>query len=152
MLGLSGFVAALYLQPVDQVLKIDVLRGRQKLSFNVVAVLMRDPMDQLALVADPTKSHIGSLGILGLDFDDKLRSLLPSVRLATGVLVIGQAPSFDSVNTGLRPGDVVHSLNHTSVESVEQLKSTVAKLQPGDAVVLRIEREGRFQYLAFEME
>jgi hypothetical protein len=35
---------------------------------------------------------------------------------------------------------------------VEQLKSAVARLKPGDAAVLRIERRGQFQYLAFEME
>jgi hypothetical protein len=35
---------------------------------------------------------------------------------------------------------------------VEQLKSAVARLTPGDAAVLRIERRGQFQYLAFEME
>jgi len=39
-----------------------------------------------------------------------------------------------------------------AIESVEQLKSAVAQLKPGDAVVFQIERRGQFQYLAFEME
>jgi S1-C subfamily serine protease len=47
---------------------------------------------------------------------------------------------------------VIHSLNHTTIESVDQLKLAVAQLQPGDAAILRIERRGQFQYLAFEME
>ena len=152
MLGLPGFAAALYLHPPDQVLKIDVLRGTQKLSFDVAAVLARDRMDQLADVADPAKSHIGRLGIIGLSFDDQLRSLLPQVRIGMGVIVLGQTPSFNSVNTGLRTGDVIHSLNRTPVESVEQLRLAVAQLKPGDSAVLRIERQGQFQYLAFEMQ
>jgi serine protease Do len=152
MLGLPGFAAALYLHPPDQVLKIDVLRGTQKVSFNVPAVLARDRIDQLADVANPTKSHIGLLGIIGLSFDDELRSLLPDVRMGTGVIVVGQAPGFNSVSTGLRAGDVIHSLNRAPIESVEQLRSAVAHLKPGDAAVLRIERQGQFQYLAFEME
>jgi serine protease Do len=79
MLTLTQFAAALYLTP-DQVLKIDVLRGAQKLSFNVRAILVRDSMDQLADVSDPMKSRIEALGIFGLDFDKGLRSL-PDVRI-----------------------------------------------------------------------
>ncbi|MBV8573353.1 MAG: trypsin-like peptidase domain-containing protein [Acidobacteriaceae bacterium] len=147
-----AFTAALYQHPPDQVLKIEVLRGEKKLLFNVPAMLARDRMEQLADVADPIKSHIGPLGILGLDFNDDLRSLMPDARMGTGVVVIGQAPGFNSAHTGLRIGDVIHSLNRTAVESVDQLKSAVAQLKPGDAAVLRIERGGQFQYLAFEME
>jgi serine protease Do len=152
MLGLPGFVAALYLHPPDQVLKIDVLRGTEKLSFYVAGIEARDRIDQLADVADPTKSHIGLLGIIGLSLDDELRSLLPDVRMGTGVIVLGQAPGFNSVQSGLRAGDVIHSLNRTPVASVEELRNAVARLKPGDAAVLRIERQGQYQYLAFEME
>lgn len=69
-----------------------------------------------------------------------------------GVIVVGEAPGFNTVNTGLRAGDVIHSLNRTPVATVEQLRIAVAQLKPGDAAVLRIERQGQFQYLAFEME
>lgn len=121
MLSLTGLTAALYQHLPDQVLKIDVLRGTQKLSFNVPAVVVRDRMDQLADVADPTKSHIEPLGILGLTFDEDLRNLVPNVRIGTGVIVVGRAPGFNSVGTGLQPGDVIHSLNRTPIESVDQL-------------------------------
>jgi serine protease Do len=87
-----------------------------------------------------------------LNLDHKLRPLLPGVRLAEGVVVVAQAPGFDSVDTGLQLGDVIHALNRTSIESVQQLQSVVAQLKPGDAAVLRIERQGQFQYVAFEME
>lgn len=152
MLSLTGFDVALYQHAPDQAVKIDVLRGTRKLSFCIPGVLVRDRMDQLADVADPIKSQIEALGILGLDFNDKLYSLLPEVRITTGVIVIGQAPGLNSSHSGLRLGDIIHSLNRTPVESVEQLKLAVAQLKPGDAAVLQIERKGQFQYLAFEME
>jgi serine protease Do len=150
--GLSEFAAALYLHSPDQVLKIDVQRGKQRLSFEIPAIRVRDRIDQLADIADPAKSRIEALGILGLNLDQELNSLLPYLRLGRGVIVVGQAPGFNSVDSGLRPGDVIHSLNHTPIESVEQLRSVVAQLKPGDPAVLRIERQGQFQYLAFEME
>jgi serine protease Do len=152
VLGLAGFVKALYLHSPDEILRVDALRGTQKLSFEIPAVRVRDRIDQLADVADPVKNRIERLGIFGVTLDRELRSLLSDVRIARGVVVVGQAQGFNSVDTGLRPGDVIHSLNRTLIESVEQLQSGVAQLKPGDAAVLRIERQGQFQYLAFEME
>jgi S1-C subfamily serine protease len=150
--GLSGLAAALYLHPPNHVLTVDVMRGTEKLSFEIPAMRARDRIDQLAEVADPVKNRVERLGIFGLNLDHELLSLLPDVRIARGVIVVGQAPGFNSVDTGLRPGDVIHAINQTPTESVEQLQSLVAQLKPGDAAVLRIERQGQFQYLAFEME
>lgn len=150
--GLSGFVKALYLHPPEDVLRVDALRGTQKLLFEIPAVQARDRIDQLADVADPVKNRIERLGIFGVTLDRELRSLVSDMRIARGVVVVGQAQGFNSVDTGLRPGDVIHSLNRTPIESIEQLQSAVAQLKPGDAAVLRIERQRQFQYLAFEME
>lgn len=152
MLSLLGFTAALYQHSPEQNVKIDLLRGSRKLSMNVPPVVVNDGIDQLADIADPVKSHIGSLGILALDLDTRTRSLVPGVRASGGVIVIAQARGFNSVNTGLRPGDVIHSLNQTEIQSLEQLKSTLAQLKPGAPAVLQVERRGQYQYLAFEME
>jgi S1-C subfamily serine protease len=54
--------------------------------------------------------------------------------------------------SGLQTGDIIHALNTTSVDSVENLRSVVRDLKPGTAVVLQIERDGGLRYLAFEME
>jgi S1-C subfamily serine protease len=151
IVGLHEFTASLYLHPPQQVLPVDVLRGMEKRSFTVSALRAHDT-GAFGSAPDLTKSHVQPLGILGLDVDEKLRALLPHVRMDTGIMVIGRAPGFDSVDAGLRVGDVIHSLNGTSIESVAQLKSAVAQLKPGDSVVLRIERLGQFQYLAFEIE
>ena len=55
-------------------------------------------------------------------------------------------------DTGLQAGDIVHQLNITSIESVDALRSAVAKLKPGDPVVLQVEREDGLTYVSFEME
>jgi serine protease Do len=109
-------------------------------------------MNHFANLVDPAKNYIEPLAVLALDFSDELHSLLPNVRIGTGVLVVGRAPGFNSASTGLLPGDVIHSLNRTPIASIEQLKSALAQLKSGDAAVLRIERQGQLQYLAFEME
>jgi hypothetical protein len=43
-------------------------------------------------------------------------------------------------------------MNRTPVESVEGLRQAVLAVKSGTPVVLQIERQGRLNYLAFEME
>jgi serine protease Do len=151
VMSLTAFTVALYQHPPQQVVEVDLLRGSQKLSFALPDFLAWDRPNQFGDVTDPAQSHIERLGILGLDFD-RVRPLLPGGRMDTGVLVLGQAPGFDSVDTGLRAGDVIHRLNRTPIASVAQLKAAVADLNRGNAVVLRIERLGQFHYLTFELD
>ena len=151
-LSLIGFTAALYQHPSNQVLRVDVLRRAEKLSFRVSGVPVHDRTEWLAALTDPMKSRVDRLGVLSLAVDDSVRSLLPAMRVSNGVLVLERAWSFDSVETGLQAGDVIHSLNRSPIKSIEQLKSAVAGVKRGDSVVLHIERMGQFQYLAFEME
>jgi len=56
------------------------------------------------------------------------------------------------VESGLEPGDVIHAVNGTSITSMEALRSAIEALRDGSAVVLQIERQGKLQYLSFEME
>jgi len=152
VLGLPGFVAVLYQHRPNKEIRIAVLRGTQKLIFKVAPVLVHDPLDQLADVADPISSQINPLGILAVDFDDQVRLMLGYVRLAAGVVVAGKEQEPNSIETGLLQGDIIHTVNRTPVTSVEQLRSAVSQLRTGDPVVLYIERKGQFQYLAFELE
>jgi len=48
-------------------------------------------------------------------------------------------------------GAVIHAINTLRAVSVDAFQSAVKELAPGD-VVLQIERDGRFQYVAFEIE
>ena len=54
--------------------------------------------------------------------------------------------------SGLQTGDIIHSVNQTSVDSLTSLRAAINGIKPHDSVVLQIERGGGFQWLAFEME
>jgi S1-C subfamily serine protease len=56
------------------------------------------------------------------------------------------------VNTGLETGDIILAIARTPLQSSSQFLETVRPLRSGDAVVLQIERNGKLQYLAFEMD
>lgn len=152
VVSLMEFAAALYQHPRDELLEMAALRGDGRVSLEVSCLPARDLTDVLGAARDPARSRVAALGILGLDVNDKVRSAMPDLRVGAGVLVIGHARSFDSVETGLLTGDVIHAVNRMPVDSVEQLRSRVGRLQPGDSAVLTIERMGLFQYMAFEMD
>lgn len=149
---LPSLSAALYLHRLDQVLKLEILRGQERKTLYVPAIEHRDHMDQLLDAADPEKSLIPRLGVLAIDLTSDLKSELSSLRIPSGVIVIGRAADLIMPDTGLQAGDVIHALNTTTIDSMQTLRDTVGALKIGDPVVLQIERDGGLMYVSFEME
>jgi serine protease Do len=149
---LPAFTSALYLHPLDESLKLEVLRGSERKILNIVALEMKDPMDALPDLANSRDNLVNRLGILGLDLNEHLRSELGNLRNGSGVVVVARVADFSSAATGLETGDVIHSVNQTSVDSLTSLRATLRQIKPHDPVVLQVERNGGLQWLAFEME
>jgi serine protease Do len=144
--------SALYLHRLDQVLKLEILRGDQRKTLYVPAIEHRDQMDQLFDAADPDKSLVPRLGILATDITGDLRNLIGTLRISSGVIVLGRAADLITPDTGLQTGDVIHALNTTSITSMDALRAAVLTLKTGDPVVLQVERSDGLTYLSFEME
>jgi serine protease Do len=149
---LPSLTSALYLHRIDEVLKLEILRGTEKKILYVPAIEHHDPMDILLDAANPENSLIPKLGILAVGITPELQPQLGSLRLPTGVLVVGRAADLILADSGLQAGDVVHRLNTISIDSLDGLRAGVHDLKTGDPVVLQVEREGGFMYLSFEME
>jgi len=149
---LPSLSSALYLHRIDQVLKLEILRGGEKKILYVPAIEHHDQMDQLLDAANPQNSLIPRLGILGVDLTPDLRSQLGSLRVPSGVIVVGRAADLIMPDTGLQAGDVVHQLNTTSIDSMDTLRAAVRDLKTGDPVVMQVERDGGLMYVSFEME
>lgn len=151
ILGLPGLTALLYLHPPDEVVRMEILRGSEHLSLNVPAIEAHDQEDQLVDFIDPN-NRIGRLGIFAMDFDDRLRTAMPDVRIPSGVVVLGRSLDLNALSADLRAGDIIHALNRTRIESIQQLRSVLRQLKAGDAVVLQIERQQKLQYVDFEAD
>jgi serine protease Do len=149
---LPSLTAALYLHRLDQVLKLEILRGTEKKTLYVPAIEHHDQMDQLLDAASPENSLIPRLGILAVGVTPELLGRLGSLRIPSGVLVVGRAANLILADSGLQAGDIVHRLNMISIDSVDGLRSATLTLKPGDPIVLQVEREGELMYLSFEME
>jgi serine protease Do len=148
--SLSGLTAAQYVAKGTH-LEVRVLRGGQQVKLQVRGVEHNHPMDEVVDYGSLEKHLVRRLGILGIEVDDKVRQLV-RLRKPTGVIVAGRTLDASGLDTGLQPGDTIHALNRAPIESVEDLRHAVKDRKVGEAVVLQIEREGRFRYLFFETE
>jgi len=149
---LPNLSSALYLHRLDQVLKLEILRGDDRKTLYIPAIEKRDPMDQLFDAADPEKSLVPRLGVLAIDFTASLHSQVALLRIPSGVIVLGRAADLITPDTGLQTGDVIHALNSIPIPSMDALRSAVLALKTGDPVVLQVERSDGLTYLSFEME
>jgi len=142
----------LYRRAPGSSVTLDVMRGPLRKSIVVtVSERARDPEALLALLT-PERNVVPRLGLLALDLDEDVAKRLPPLRAKAGVVVAGvtgEGPSWAEVP---QPGDVIYTVNGAFVSSVDALRDLVAKLQPGQPVVLRVERSGSLMYLAAEVE
>jgi len=149
---LPALSAVMYLHPLDEVLTLVVKRGETEKTLSVPVLEHRDQMDKLLDAVDPDKSLLPRLGILAVDLDGQLRSMIGQLRISSGVVVVARAVSLLGPETGLKTGDVIHSLNGIPVDSVDALRGRLNELKHNSAVALQLERDGKLQWLAFEME
>jgi serine protease Do len=149
VVGLPGFAAALYLHPADEDLKLEVLRGPQRISVVVPAVQRKDVRFGLADFIDP-RNVIDGLGVFTVDLDERLRSALSISRTSSGVVVIARSPGLNTYTSDLLPGDVIYQINQQTVQSIGQVRSLLQPMKRGQPVVLQIERGSQLQYIAFE--
>jgi serine protease Do len=142
----------LYPHPVGDKVTLEVLRGSDKLTMDVPVEAEDDDPQRFADLVDPDKNLIPKLGILGIEIDKKLAAMLPDLRKQYGVVVAARAEGDDNSDVDLRSGDVIYAINNEPTATVPALKTALAQLKSGDAVVLQIERDGDLLYIAFEMD
>ena len=133
-------------------LYLTVLRGESQLNITPVVREREDKGNLLQRLTHPEKNLIARLGILCIEIDKDVASLIPGLRRQYGLIVAAKAAGGQSQFIDLQPGDIIDAVNTSPVALLDGLRSTLRDLKPGDPVVLQIERDGRFQYLAFALD
>jgi serine protease Do len=140
-------------RPADAVVKAEVLRGTERVTLEIHVTQERDDVDRMADLMDPTKSLISKLGVFGVEINDKLAEEMgDDLRIPSGVVVAAIAVNTLGADTGLQTGDVIHAVNAQHIETLGALRAALDAIPPRGSVVLQIERESKFEYLAFELD
>jgi serine protease Do len=141
-----------YRRAVGQSVTLELLRLGERLVIEVPVIEREEPSSRLAAMVSRDDHLLPRLGILALTLDDRLRELLPDLREPSGVVVARTSVEGPFGDARFRPGDVVHLVNGRRVTTVAELRAALDSLARGDALALQIERDGRFMYLAFEID
>jgi serine protease Do len=150
--SLPQLAGSLYLHPTDEVMKVNVLRGTDKIAFQVPVLAQKHDVDRLLDRVDPEKNLVRKIGVLAIDLDDRALGVLPDLRIKSGVVVVANSAYSRAVDARLRPGDVIHAINTKPILSLDDLRRELVAFHAGAAVVLQIERSDGMDYVAFEID
>lgn len=139
------------LRDTTEKVQLVVLRGGVQQGLSVTAVEDRNEFDSVSAMADPEKSIVSELGILGVEIDRRIAAAATGLRDPYGVIVVARAAGAAS-EVPLQPRDVIRSVNNQQVTTLQGLKDTMHGLKPGAAVTLQVQREGRLTYVSFMLE
>jgi serine protease Do len=145
------FEVDLYRRTIGDKVTLTVLRDNHQLNLKVSVTEQEDDPQRFADLVDPEKNLIKQLGILAIELGPKTADLLPELRKPYGVLVAARIAAA-SGGRELQPGDVIHELNGTPVTSIAALRDAMDKRQPGSALVLQVERDGKLSYQTLDIE
>jgi serine protease Do len=133
-----------------QKVRLDVLRGKDRLAFDVPVAQPPRDMDQVTALADPDKGLVATLGILGVEIDQRIAAMAPDLRDPFGIIVAARSTGA-SVEVPLMTGDVIRTLNGQPMTTLDRLRSALKSLQPGAPVALQIQRDQKLLFVSFVM-
>jgi serine protease Do len=147
--SLPLFAQTIYMHKSGEHARLEVLRGAEHVTLEVPLAERPHKEDTFADIADPVKNLVRPLNILGVELTVELAQALPDLRIPTGVIVAARTLGTRTGEIPLQTADVIHGINGTSVTTLEGLRAELAKIKPGEAVALQIERHGQIFYVSF---
>src|SRR5690606_30549351 len=149
-------------EAVDRSSSLARLIGQVKPDQDVELKVMRDgkTLTQTVTVGDWPDELIGdsrgnggqtSPARLGVAVQSLSDDELERYGVDTGVLVADVDPRGVAAESGIRPGDIIVSVDQQAVESGRQLSDIVSKLPSDRAVPVRIYRDGSSLFVALRL-
>jgi serine protease Do len=130
---------------------LEVLRGQDRMAFDVPAKERSEHMDQITSLANPEQNLVRPLGILGIEIDEKIAQMVPELRDPYGIIVAARS-SEAAGEIPLTTGDVIRTLNGQPMTTLERLRSALKAIPAGAPVALQIQRDERLMFIAFTLE
>ena len=132
-----------------------IIQGAQGLGFAIPINTVKRIAEQLA-----TKGRVDHpyLGVQMGELSQELRSQINQsnvgfkVNQDDGVIVLTIAPNSPAARAGLRPGDVIQSINNVAIQNSRQVQEQVEASNVGNPMQITIERENKQQTIAVKPE
>jgi serine protease Do len=113
--------------------------GNIGIGFAIPSNMAKTVMTQLR---NGGKVHRGMIGVGIQEMTPELATSM-NMKTAHGVVVNSVEPNSPAEQAGIKPGDVIMSLNGTAVDDANVLRNRVASTAPGSEVNLTVWRDGQ---------
>jgi serine protease Do/serine protease DegQ len=113
--------------------------GNIGIGFAIPSNTARDIMDQLVSFGEVKR---GLLGIATQDLTPELAEVF-KIRRAKGAVIVSISDGSPADRAGLKPGDVVTSINGQDIDGAADLRNTLGSMRAGAALMLELVRDGR---------
>lgn len=130
--------------PGDRV-TVEVWRDKKTITFEVT----------LGELQEETIETPAALAVtLGIEVRDITPDLVNQYALkrTSGVVIVGIDAGGPADQTGLRPGDVILEINRRKIRSLDDWEGVLSTVQPGETVLLLIDRGGRTYFVPLRAE
>jgi serine protease Do len=128
--------------------ELAVMRGADARMLRITPEAARDTPRVLSAGSVTEKDNlVFRLGMYGATLTPALASTMGGLRGGPGVVVLALAGLGVTGQSTIEPGDVVHTVNGTAVDTVEALRSALEAVPDGAPIVLQIERAGMLSFV-----
>jgi serine protease Do len=145
------FDVNLYRRAVGDTVLVEVARRGQTLKVPVAVAERDDDPTRFADMVSADRNIVPRLGVLALDIDERIASMIGELRFPHGVLVAKRSGDSPSSDQALEPGDVIVSVNGVPVKALADLRSLIGRLPSNASVVFQVQRFGQLMFIALEL-
>lgn len=129
-----------------QTMHLSVLRGKTQVEIDVPVVVPKHEMDDVSALADAEQNLVSELGIVGLEIDERVVSMIRGLRDPFGIVVVARSAQA-AIEVALMQGDIIRSLNGEPMTTLERLRTALKSLPAGAPLVFQIQREEQLMYI-----
>ncbi|ALF53642.1 serine protease [Nostoc piscinale CENA21] len=128
-----------------------IIQGAQGLGFAIPIKTAQRIANELITKGRVDHAYVGiQMGELTPDLRTKINQSDTGLKVNqdTGVIILGVAPNSPASRAGLRPGDIIDSINGVAIQDIRQVQQQVETTKVGDVIQITINRSGKKQAIA----
>jgi S1-C subfamily serine protease len=132
-----------------------IIQGAQGLGFAIPINTAQRIAEQLIATGKASHPYIG---IQMAQLNPELRSQINQSEVGititqdSGVIILGVVRNSPAFRAGLRPGDIIESINNVGIEDIKQVQQQVETTNIGNTMVITINRDGSRQKIRLQPE
>lgn len=132
-----------------------IIQGAQGLGFAIPIKTVQRAAEQLVSKGRVDHPYIGiQMAELSPELRQEINQSNSGIQVNrdSGVVVLDIAPNSPAARAGLRPGDIIASINGTNIQTPDQVQQQVEAVPLGNTLQMTVERGGRNQTIAIRPE